>query len=105
MSNLDTLALASALDAVNIHNSDSLLAERAARSAAIELRRLHDVNNELVAALKWYQLMSKRMGKAAIHSNSKEMLELMKEVSVDYGKRASSALAAAEIGKRMDAGL
>lgn len=62
---------------------------------AVELRRLHDANLELVDALKWYQHMAKQMGIAAICSNSKAILELMKEIAVDSGKRASSAIAKA----------
>ena len=65
-------------------------------SAAAELRRLHAVNQELLDALRWYEAQAKNMGKAAIHSDSKTILSIMHEVAVDYGKRASAAIAKAE---------
>ena len=65
-------------------------------SAAAELRRLHEVNQELLEALRWYEAQAKNMGKAAIHSDSKTMLSIMHEVAVDYGKRARAAIAKAE---------
>lgn len=43
----EALRLADAMDAVNTNNTDSLLVQMAARSAAIELRRLHALNAEL----------------------------------------------------------
>ena len=65
-------------------------------SAAAELRRLHEVNQELLEALRWYEAQAKNMGKAAIHSDSKTILSIMHEVAVDYGKRARAAIAKAE---------
>ena len=64
-------------------------------SAAAELRRLHEVNQELLEALRWYEAQAKNMGKAAIHSDSKTILSIMHEVAVDYGKRARAAIAKA----------
>ena len=64
-------------------------------SAAAELRRLHEVNQELLDALRWYEAQAKNMGKAAIHSDSKTILSIMHEVAVDYGKRARAAIAKA----------
>ena len=61
-------------------------------SAAAELRRLHEVNQELLEALRWYEAQAKNMGKAAIHSDSKTILSIMHEVAVDYGKRARAAI-------------
>ena len=61
-----------------------------------ELRRLHEVNQELLEALRWYEAQAKNMGKAAIHSDSKTILSIMHEVAVDYGKRARAAIAKAE---------
>lgn len=49
-------------------------------------------NDEAIEALRWYQNMAKEMGKAAIHGNSKRMLDLMKEIAVDYGKKAGAGL-------------
>ena len=65
-------------------------------SAAAELRRLHEVNQELLEALRWYEAQAKNMGKAAIHSDSKTILSIMHEVAVDYGKRARAAIAKAK---------
>ena len=64
-------------------------------SAAAKLRRLHEVNQELLEALRWYEAQAKNMGKAAIHSDSKTILSIMHEVAVDYGKRARAAIAKA----------
>ncbi len=64
--------------------------------SAKELRRLHEVNQELLEALRWYEAQAKNMGKAAIHSDSKTILSIMHEVAVDYGKRARAAIAKAE---------
>lgn len=63
--------------------------------AAAELRRLHAVNQELLEALRWYEAQAKNMGEAAIHSDSKTILSIMREVAVDYGKRARAAIAKA----------
>ena len=67
-------------------------------SAAAELRRLNEVNQELLEALRWYEAQAKDMGKAAIHSDSKTILALMREIAVDYGKRARAAIAKATGG-------
>ena len=64
-------------------------------AAATKLRRLHEVNQELLEALRWYEAQAKNMGKAAIHSDSKTILSIMHEVAVDYGKRARAAIAKA----------
>lgn len=86
MNNLNTLELASALDAVNIYNSDSLLAERAARAAAIELLRLHDLNNELIQALKnislWAVTGHREKDFYDIEKFANDALELVKEAGL-----------------------
>ena len=64
-------------------------------SAAAELRRLHEVNQELLEALQWYEAKAVQMGRAAIHQDSKLMLELMKEIAVEYGAQARAAIAKA----------
>ena len=61
-------------------------------SAAAELRRLHAVNQELLEALQWYEAKAVQMGRAAIHQDSKLMLELMKEIAVEYGAQARAAI-------------
>ena len=53
-------------------------------SAAAELRRLHEVNQKLLEALRWYEAQAKNMGKAAIHSDSKTILSIMHEAAVDH---------------------
>ena len=50
---------------------------------------------DLLEALKWYESKAKQMGRAAIHQDSKLMLELMKEVAVEYGAQARAAIARA----------
>ena len=50
---------------------------------------------DLLEALKWYESKAKQMGRAAIHQDSKLMLELMKEVAVEYGAQARAAIAKA----------
>jgi hypothetical protein len=50
---------------------------------------------ELLEALKWYESKAKQMGRAAIAQDSKLMLELMKEIAVEYGARARAAIARA----------
>lgn len=52
---------------------------------AAEIERLR-------SALEWYANMSKRMGKAALRSDSQAILTLMKEIAVDYGGKARTAL-------------
>ena len=64
-------------------------------AAATELRRLHAVNQELLEALQWYEAKAVQMGRAAIHQDSKLMLELMKEIAVEYGAQARAAIAKA----------
>ena len=64
-------------------------------SAAAKLRRLHAVNQELLEALQWYEAKAVQMGRAAIHQDSKLMLELMKEIAVEYGAQARAAIAKA----------
>ena len=64
-------------------------------SAAAKLRRLHAVNQELLEALQWYEAKAVQMGRAAIHQDSKLMLELMKELAVEYGAQARAAIAKA----------
>ena len=63
--------------------------------AAAELYRLHEVNQELLEALQWYEAKAVQMGRAAIHQDSKLMLELMKEIAVEYGAQARAAIAKA----------
>lgn len=62
---------------------------------AIANARLIAAAPELLEALKWYENKAKEMGKAAIHSDSKRILELMQEIAVDYGKLAGAAIAKA----------
>ena len=50
---------------------------------------------ELLEALKWYESKAKQMGRAAIHQDSKLILELMKEIAVEYGAQARAAIAKA----------
>lgn len=57
-----------------------------------ELTALRERVARLVGALEWYAQMAKHMGAACLHQDSQRMLHLMKELSVDYGKRARTAL-------------
>ena len=72
--------------------ADKVLGAEAAKAAdhidaqTAEIARMRN-------ALEWYSSMSKEMGNAAIHQDSQAMLTLMKEIAVDYGKRARAALA------------
>ena len=50
---------------------------------------------ELLAALQWYEAKAVQMGRAAIHQDSKLMLALMKEIAVEYGAQARTAIAKA----------
>ena len=50
---------------------------------------------ELLEALQWYEAKAVQMGRAAIHQDSKLLLELMKEIAVEYGAQARSAIAKA----------
>ena len=60
-----------------------------------ELKAERALKAELLEALKWYESKAKQMGRAAIHQDSKLMLELMKEVAVEYGAQARAAIAKA----------
>ena len=51
--------------------------------------------DELLEALQWYEAKAVQMGRAAIHQDSKLMLELMKEIAVEYGAQARAAIAKA----------
>jgi hypothetical protein len=50
---------------------------------------------ELLEALQWYESKAKQMVRAAIHQDIKLMLELMKEIAVEYGAQARAAIAKA----------
>ena len=50
---------------------------------------------DLLEALQWYEAKAVQMGRAAIHQDSKLMLELMKEIAVEYGAQARAAIAKA----------
>ena len=50
---------------------------------------------ELLAALQWYEAKAVQMGRAAIDQDSKLLLELMKEIAVEYGAKARAAIARA----------
>ena len=56
---------------------------------------LLDERDALREALEWYSAQAKRMGDAAIRQDSQAILVIMKEVAVDYGGRARTALAKA----------
>ena len=75
--------------------STSWHVDRAIATCREALEQKDEVNHELLEALRWYEAQAKDMGKAAIHSDSKTMLALMREVAVDYGKRARAAIAKA----------
>ena len=47
---------------------------------------------DLLDALQWYEAKAVQMGRAAIHQDSKLMLELMKEIAVEYGAQARAAI-------------
>ena len=50
---------------------------------------------DLLEALKWYEAKAVQMGRAAIDQDSKLLLELMKEIAVEYGAQARAAIARA----------
>jgi len=50
---------------------------------------------DLLEALQWYEAKAVQMGRAAIHQDSKLMLELMKEIAVERGAKARAAIARA----------
>ena len=50
---------------------------------------------DLLEALQWYEAKAVQMGRAAIDQDSKLLLELMKEIAVEYGARARAAIAKA----------
>jgi hypothetical protein len=50
---------------------------------------------DLLEALQWYEAKAVQMGRAAIDQDSKLLLELMKEIAVEYGSRARAAIAKA----------
>lgn len=53
---------------------------------------------ELLEALQWYEAKAVQMGRAAIDQDSKLLLELMKEIAVEYGAQARTAIAKAKGG-------
>lgn len=65
--------------------------------AQVQAMREHAV--EMYEALMWYACMSKRMGSAAIHQDSQEMLRLMKEIAVDYGAKGKTIINRVESAK------
>ena len=72
--------------------------------ADVEIERITDSIHcidstiaDLAEALEWYVEMSKQMGKAAIHQDSKAMLAMMHDIAIDYGKRGSAALEKARV--------
>ncbi len=50
---------------------------------------------DLLEALQWYEAKAVQMGRAAIAQDSKLLLELMKEIAVEYGAQARAAIARA----------
>ena len=50
---------------------------------------------DLLQALQWYEAKAVQMGRAAIDQDSKLLLELMKEIAVEYGAQARAAIAKA----------
>ncbi|TXH53687.1 MAG: hypothetical protein E6Q97_12650 [Desulfurellales bacterium] len=90
--------------AITDSNKD-IIAETFFRVSAVKSRpseanaRLIAAAPELLEALYWYEGMAKEMGKAAIRMDQKRILELMREIAVDYGKKASSAIAKATKGQ------
>ena len=50
---------------------------------------------DLLEALQWYEAKAVQMGRAAIDQDSKLLLELMKEIAVEYGAQARAAIAKA----------
>ena len=60
-----------------------------------EIEKLRAAAPDLLEALQWYEAKAVQMGRAAIHQDSKLMLELMKEIAVEYGAQARAAIAKA----------
>ena len=57
--------------------------------------RAKSAEAELLDALQWYEAKAVQMGRAAIDQDRKLMLELMKELAVEYGAQARAAIAKA----------
>ena len=60
-----------------------------------ELKAERAFKAELLKALQWYEAKAVQMGRAAIDQDSKLLLELMKEIAVEYGAQARAAIARA----------
>ena len=60
-----------------------------------ELKAERAFKAELLKALQWYEAKAVQMGRAAIDQDSKLLLELMKEIAVEYGAQARAAIAKA----------
>ena len=60
-----------------------------------ELKAERALKAELLTALQWYEAKAVQMGRAAIDQDSKLLLELMKEIAVEYGAQARAAIAKA----------
>ena len=63
-----------------------------------QVRDTGKVRDELLEALQWYEAKAVQMGRAAIDQDSKLLLELMKEIAVEYGAQARAAIAKAKGG-------
>ena len=95
----EALRLADAMDAVNTNNADSLLVQMAARSAAAELRRLHE---ELAATERQVEILSDDLSRCG--KMNSELLETLYEiaeagigsVAPGYAEIARAAIAKAE---------
>ena len=57
-----------------------------------ENARLIAAAPDLLEALQWYEAKAVQMGRAAIAQDSKLLLELMKEIAVEYGAQARAAI-------------
>ena len=60
-----------------------------------QVRDAENVRDDLLEALQWYEAKAVQMGRAAIAQDSKLLLELMKEIAVEYGAQARAAIARA----------
>ena len=60
-----------------------------------ELNAERALKADLLEALQWYEVKAVQMGRAAIAQDSKLLLELMKEIAVEYGAQARAAIAKA----------